>query len=147
MHPASIFYMANVLLHLLLGAALSMGALFLVRRRPLLGTFLAAAVAGLYLAVAGNTRNHEVVLWLHILLGVAAVFAIAPYLTQPAPMGLPLPRSWWRLHSCRTFTSACARTPAERIRNPLTAPVSMQDEGGGPKCPFCPSSIQTNAAA
>ena len=34
--------------------------------------------------------------------------------------------------------------PDARIRNPLTAPLSMEEEGGGPKSPFFPSSAKTN---
>ena len=35
-------------------------------------------------------------------------------------------------------------TPPQRIRNPKVVPVSMNDEGAGPKSPFWPSSAQTN---
>jgi tetratricopeptide (TPR) repeat protein len=34
--------------------------------------------------------------------------------------------------------------PMHRIRNPVLAPVSMAEEGGGPKSPFWPSSARTN---
>jgi len=141
-HPASVFYMANVLLHLLLGAALSVGALFLIWRRPLLGTFLAAGAAGLYLAIAGNTRNHEIVLWVHIVIGIASGFAVLPYLTS---------RPRWIAFASVLLAAACIPqlytrfrpNPSDRIRNPLTAPISMNMEGGGEKSPFFPSSIQT----
>ena len=34
--------------------------------------------------------------------------------------------------------------PHDRIRNPKVIPVSMEEEGGGPKSPFWPSSSATN---
>jgi len=141
-HPASVFYMGNVLLHLLLGAVLAVGAVVLLRRHPLLGMLVAAAGAGLYLAIAGNTRNHEAMLWLHIVLGIASVFVVIPYLNRP--------RRWVILASFLLFAAVLPRVyawlrpdPSLRITNPLTAPVSMKGEGGGEKSPFFPSSLQT----
>ena len=75
-HPPTVFYMANVLLHLGLGSVLAGLAASTIKRTPLLGCFLAAALAGLYLAVAGNTHNHQAILWLHIVLGISAVVVL-----------------------------------------------------------------------
>jgi tetratricopeptide (TPR) repeat protein len=141
-HPATVFYMGNVLLHLLLGTVLAVAALFLLRDRATLCVFVATGIAGAYLAIAGNTRNHEVVLWAHVLLGVASVFAVIPYLTNRRRwftfatllvVGATVPHVFARLWPNR----------ADRIQNPLTAPVSMNGEGGGKNGPFFPSSIQT----
>ncbi|MDQ2900386.1 MAG: hypothetical protein M3Y07_11390, partial [Acidobacteriota bacterium] len=71
----TVFYMGNVALHLLLGIALTIAAAFLIRRnrvRGALGAFVVAGVIGVALAVAGNTRDHHWVLWLHILLAFIA---------------------------------------------------------------------------
>ncbi len=147
-HSATVFYMANVLLHLGLGLALSIGAVLLVRRTPALGVFLLAAALGIYLAIGGNTSNHRPVLWLHIAAGLVAVAALVPVIRLRSK----------RFQQC--FVAACVLVvlcpalasvyrrkypnPHDRIRNPMVAPVSMEGEGGGPKSPFFPSSIQTN---
>src|SRR4051794_19321454 len=78
-HPATVFYMGNVLLHLLLGIALSVFAILLVRQKPWLAILLGASVLGLYLALAGNTSDHKWILWSHITVGILAVFLIAAY--------------------------------------------------------------------
>src|ERR1039458_9557031 len=71
---ASVFYMGNVLLHLVLGVALSIAVVFLIAsntdlRRSIstaLGFFLVAFLAAVYLVAAGNIREHRWVLWIHI---------------------------------------------------------------------------------
>ena len=147
-HPPTVLYMANVLLHLGLGVVLAVAAAVMVRRRPAMGVFLLAAAVGIYLAIVGNTRNHHVVLWLHIVLGIASIAALAPVVRTRsrqfqqafaaacvvlavAPIGAHLYR--------RTFPN-----PDDRIRNPHIVPASMDEEGGGARSPFFPSSIQTN---
>jgi tetratricopeptide (TPR) repeat protein len=153
----SIFYMGNVLLHLVLGVALAIAAAVLLRRRPDLrnGMTLALALfgislaAGLWLTVAGNVLANRWILWTHIAsagLGVLALFAWA----------------WSRadLRFRRAFAGAIAilvllpagaalwrranPNPDDRIKNPLVVPASMQQEGGGPRSPFFPSSAKTN---
>jgi tetratricopeptide (TPR) repeat protein len=147
-HPPTVFYMGNVFLHLGLGIVLSVYALFLLRRNPVIGVFLAASVIGLYLAVAGNTNNHRIVLWLHILLGIVASVAFVPFIRSRAKL--------WS----NTYIAACFfliaipgasflyqhafPNPDNRIQNSQFVPTSMSEEGGGKKSPFFPSSIQTN---
>jgi len=139
----TVFYMANVLLHLVLGLALAAASLVLVRKRPLLGAFLFSAAIGGYLAIAGNTRSHHWALWLHIVLGFAAVLLLLPYarnrrlLLAGAALLILAPATAY-------LYRRAVPNPADRIRNPLVAPTSMQGEGGGPKSPFFPSSIQSN---
>ena len=157
----TVFYMANVLLHFVLGVALALATAVLLWRRPeLRGSFtgaLTAAVAlfgvafaaGLWLAVKGNLLEFRWVLWTHIAaacLGTAALAlwawtradvrfrralaaAIAVLVLLPAAAIL-----WRRSHP----------NPNDRIHNPLIVPASMQDEGGGPRSPFFPSSAKTN---
>ena len=63
----TIFYMGNVVLHLALGAALGIMLLWSIRRMPVAGSlFLIAALAGVFLAVRGNTTPHRWVLEAHI---------------------------------------------------------------------------------
>lgn len=145
-HPASIFYYANVLGHLLLGGVLAIGAAFMVRKRPLFSLFLASGLAGIYIAVAGNTLNNQAILWLHIVLGVLAVFAVAPYVTQHLTQRRYVAFAVVLLVAAfvPNLYKKIYPTATDRIRNPLTAPVSMRHEGGGEKSPFYPSSIQTD---
>jgi tetratricopeptide (TPR) repeat protein len=146
---ATIFYMANVLLHLVLGLALMVVAAVLARRYPReCGAFLLAGAAGLYLAIRGNLMEHRPVLWLHILLAVLALAIIA----------LRLPRVWRARFAGAIVVVALLPASAvlyrrvlpdahDRIRNPAAAPASMDEEGAGARSPFAPSSAQTNSGA
>src|SRR5438132_1506829 len=146
---ASVFYMANVLLHLVLGLGLMVAAVFAARRYPReSGAFLLAGLPALYLGVRGNTLDHRWALWLHVLLASTAVLLI----------GMTL---WRRVPSLRTgFAGLVALlillpagselyrrvhpNPDHRIENPRLVPVSMDEEGAGAHSPFAPSSAQTN---
>jgi hypothetical protein len=67
---ASVFYMANVLLHLGLGLVFMAAAVPLLRRYPRESiAFLAAGLPAIYLVVRGNLVEHRWALWLHIALG------------------------------------------------------------------------------
>jgi tetratricopeptide (TPR) repeat protein len=137
---ASIFYEANVLLHLFLGLALTFVAARYVRRYPMeCGIFLGAAVAALFLVFRGNTYDQRGVLWLHIALAEVALAFIG-----------------WRLVRSRVAVAGLAvllllpiagelwPTAKVRIENPASAPLSMDLEGAGSHSPFAPSSAQTN---
>src|SRR5437667_4230394 len=66
---ATIFYMANVALHLFLGLLLMAAAIPLARRYPReSGLFLFSGVPALFLAIGGNTLQHRWALWLRIIL-------------------------------------------------------------------------------
>ena len=147
---ASIFYEANVLLHLALGLALCVPAFRLARRYPReSGAFLAAAAPAVYLVFAGNTLDHRWILWLHIALSILAVVIIAagvlPRLSRErrravlstAAVALLIPASASLYRHFRP-------DPNSVIRNPPTAPLSMDEEGAGARSPFAPSSAQTN---
>ncbi|MBZ5622356.1 MAG: tetratricopeptide repeat protein [Acidobacteriia bacterium] len=134
----TIFYMANVVLHLVIGLGLMALAVPLARRYPReCGMFLAAGVPALFLAVRGNTLPHQWILWLHIALAVTAVAMIA-----------------WRSGRFRTplllasiivvVAAAYPRGSGEPIANPAVVPISMDEEGAGSRSPFAPSSAQTN---
>jgi tetratricopeptide (TPR) repeat protein len=114
-----------------------------------------AAAAGVTLAVAGNTTPHRWLLWTHIGASALAVLAGLLYLQQQAAAR---GGAWRRLLRASAAVAAvllvvpAAMTawrrahpdPAMRIHNPTAVPVSMSDEGGGPKSPFFPSSAKTN---
>src|SRR5690242_6535935 len=67
---ATIFYMANAVLHLCLGLVL---ALMAVRKLPHWPVLTGAALLGLFLAVAGNTTPHRWALMAHVAVALLAV--------------------------------------------------------------------------
>src|SRR5205814_472790 len=83
----TIFYMANVLGHVVLGILVAIvGALALARHRELRSSIGPAAVLfalalaiGLYLTVHGNLADDRPVLRLHVVAGALAVAALAPF--------------------------------------------------------------------
>lgn len=148
----TIFYMGNVLLHVVLGTAVTAGFLVLWRGRvPKLAAWalIVSLALGLFLTWAGATTPNGWALWAHILAGALALGAFAPFLAKHAAPGyarvfrlclvllVALPLSA-RLYE-RLFPD-----PAHRIVNSRPAPLSMEGEGGGPDSPFFPSSARTN---
>ena len=159
----TIFYMTNVLLHLGLGLALTIGLGVLIAKRPDLRSglmvsgilFLLALLSGVFLVVAGNVTQNRWAFWSHIVVGGLGVAALAPWVWGKArAMG-----GGWRQFQ-RGFAAAVALlvlwplgaalwrkanpNPSDRIKNPLIVPTSMEEEGGGPQSPFFPSSAKTN---
>ena len=159
---ATVFYMSNVLAHVVLGTALAIGAIFVLRgngwlrRAPLAFGFLYLACAlGAVLVYTGNVRANSWMLWSHIaaaVLGLAALVLLvwrrsstdgAPWVqfregfasALIALVALPLASHAYK----QLFPN-----PNDRIVNPATAPLTMEGEGGGPKSPFFPASAQTN---
>src|SRR5580704_15035061 len=142
---ATIFYEANVLLHLALGIALTIVAIFALRRYPLpAAAFTAAALPALFLVFKGNTLDHRAILWIHIALALLALVAIAFKLTEDKlPYYAAL--SVMILLPALVFAYGKLRpNPNDRIQNPKVAPLSMDVEGAGASSPFAPSSSQTN---
>ncbi len=151
---ASIFYMANVLLHLTLGLGLMVLAAIWVRRYPVPSVaFLLAGLPAIFLAIRGNTMDHRWVLWTHIGLAVFAVAIIGVRLFHDRA-----PRAWRTAFVAAAVLLAllpagaalyrrAVPDPNHRIQNPAVAPVSMDLEGGGAHSPFAPSSAQTNTGA
>ena len=146
----TIFYMGNVVLHLVLGVVLAIALSWFIRRMPLAGgLFLVAALLGVFLAVRGNTTPHRWVLQAHIAVAAIALAALLPYVWRRAGAGfrqayvaclallVVLPASTALYRKARP-------DPDDRIHNPTIVPVSMNGEGGGPKSPFFPSSARTN---
>src|ERR1039457_569821 len=148
---ATLFYMANVGLHLILGLALMALAAILFKRYPReCGAFLVAGLPALFLAVRGNTLAHRWALWLHILLAATAVLLIGLHLFQT-----PAERVWRAgfaagaavlvlLPAGAALYRAGRPDPNDSVVNPATAPLSMDEEGAGARSPFAPSSAQTN---
>ncbi len=148
---ANLFYVANVILHLGLGLALMADAVIAVKRYPAVsGAILAAGVPALYLAVRGNTLAHRWVLWLHIALAVAAMAMVGRLVLRDRIAGFSKrgfavsAGLFLLLPAVGAVYARMFPNPAYRIVNPVSPPLSMDEEGGGAKNPFAPSSAQTN---
>ncbi len=143
----TIFYMGNVLVHVILGVAVAVAAALAWRRsswsrRAFVSPFAAAGALGLYLTFAGAIRAHDWALYGHIaaaLTGCALLvlhFRPRAYIAALALL-VVFPIST-RVYN-RIFPDA-----RSQIVNPSTVPASMDEEGGGPRSPFFPSSARTN---
>ena len=160
-HP-TIFYMANVLGHLVLGVVLAIAFAILLtrdaglRRRSAASTLLFAIALGfgLWLTWYGNIREHAWALRAHIVAAVLGVAALAPYALRLSrgrgpsrTFGVSLPSIAIVALALPLVATAYARRypPASaRIANPSAPPLTMDGEGGGPTSPFFPSSAKTN---
>ncbi len=128
----TMFYVVNVLLHLLLGAAAAGLLAWRWRRDPKVIPLVIGSVLGVYLIAVGATSDHRVVLWAHIAAAVVGILMLVPR-ARTLTITLLLMAITLRFGQ-----------PVERIRNPNVPPDSMEAEGAGPKSPFWPSSARTN---
>ena len=154
---ATLFYVANVLLHVVLGLGL-IGALLLWRKEwlpslgwktaPAAGLLAFSGALGAVLCVIGATRPHTLVLVIHIGTGYLGALALWWHARRFTPklfrtLGIALGAvglvGLSAIVQARLFPS-----PDQRIVNPTTAPLSMEQEGGGVSSPFFPSSAVTN---
>jgi tetratricopeptide (TPR) repeat protein len=139
---ATIFYVASVLLHLVLGVVFT--GLLLWRSRPAALRFSGAALTGLYLMVRGATTDQRWWLYAHVLLGLAAMVWLWFALRKQIPnLGRAMPL-------CLAILALAAGSRllpqrAQRMVNTGEAPITMQGEGEGPNGHFWPSSSRTNA--
>jgi uncharacterized membrane protein len=88
---ATIFYMTNVLGHVVLGALLTIALLFvlrssgLLRRAPVaVGLLLLAFVFGAILTYAGNVHSDAWLLWSHVAAAALGVAALIPFVWKKA---------------------------------------------------------------
>jgi len=135
----SVFYMANVLLHIVAGAGVVALFVWTIRRENRMGALLltAAALLGAYLAYTGNTFDQRLVLWAHIAVALVACLTLGRrYQRMALLIALVAPLLPWYERNYPNETL--------RIRNPRTVPVSMEEEGNGPQSPFWPASSKTN---
>jgi Flp pilus assembly protein TadD len=169
----SIFYHANVVLHVVLGLPLAAAILLMsvpallksARRsggvqglllRVLAATALTFVISGLILAWTGTARPYQALLRLHIttaLLGGALLLVLVWAWSRRPGAGvkdrrvlrwnlgvlgvaalIPLAAHGWR---------AAFPPHVSRIVNPLSPPLTADDEGGGSANPFFPSSNRT----
>ncbi len=159
----TIFYMTNVMFHLGLGLSIVIATLILFKRYEVLrrgagfavACLLVSTLLALYLVWAGNHLPNRWILLAHIGTAFLGLAALIPFtLKQAASYG-----GGWRtfknayLFSLLFLVAFPAATtayrkmnpdPNDRVVNPLTPPLSMEEEGGGPKSPFYPASANTN---
>ena len=146
---ADLFYVANVLLHVVVGVALAAGlwlsGLEAFRRarsnRQALAALSACAVLGAALCVVGATQRNLALVVVHAACGFAgaAILAIAWRNRRIALiLGLALLLPAYATVRARWFPNEDVR-----IVNPVQAPISMEYEGGGIGSPFFPSASQT----
>jgi tetratricopeptide (TPR) repeat protein len=146
----TIFYMSNVLLHLLLGLLFVLVAARALPSRVSAVLLAAAAAFGLWLTIAGNTLPNRWILWAHIAAGALFVAVLLHSFRKSSPhpawrvaivasaaVAVVLPAGAWAWRKAYP-------NPSDRIRNPEVVPVTMDEEGGGPGSPFWPSSSKTN---
>jgi tetratricopeptide (TPR) repeat protein len=159
---ATVFYMSNVLGHVVLGAVLGIAGLFVVRRTGLLrgapaavGLLLLACVFGAILTYAGNVHDNRWILWTHITAAVVGVAALVPFVWKKASLEgggwVPFKKGFEvaliilvALPIAGHGYKQLFPDPHSRITNPASPPLAMEGEGGGPKSPFFPASAQTN---
>jgi Flp pilus assembly protein TadD len=159
----TIFYMGNVLLHVVLGLAIfllfllppllhSSSSLVAQVSRPVFRVtaipFTLATALGIYLTISGNTRDHHPALIAHIAAAALGLAALIPFALKH---GRTFRTAYFAALALLTLTPLGTRLydarfpdPALRITNPAYVPVSMREEGGGPQSPFWPSSAKTN---
>jgi tetratricopeptide (TPR) repeat protein len=159
----TIFYMGNVLVHLLLGLVLLIAALFLLPtwrdvwgRVPAgLWVLLGSGALGAAMAYTGTTRDFTWLLWAHIVSSITGLVMLAfAVRRKEAAVG----GGWTTFRRCYEAGlllilvapvlswSAGKFWPEHNghIANSLRVPLSMDDEGEGPQGHFWPSSAKTN---
>jgi tetratricopeptide (TPR) repeat protein len=159
---ASIFYMANVLLHLLLGLVLALAFGWLLARETALRRqliapaflFAIAALFAVWLVSLGNLREHRWILNAHVVFSLLGIAAVVPFFyglrrTHGGPRTLTISVGNAALIAAAlplvaTIYVTANPNPNDRIVNPSVTPASMNEEGGGPSSPFFPSSAKTN---
>jgi tetratricopeptide (TPR) repeat protein len=121
------------------------------------GFFLALAAAfGVYLMIVGMTRPHSLALYAHVstaIVGIILLLAVLRARIRDARATAAL-RQAWRWAAAVTVAAALfyggiaiyhrlRPDPQYLVRNPDTAPLTMEGEGGGPNSLMFPSSATT----
>jgi len=162
----TLFYVANALLHPALGIIAGiLLAVFASRHREffagtlgvVMALFLALAAGfGVYLMIVGMTRPHSLALYVHVSAAIVCVALLLVILRARARQACARPgqKRAWRWAASVAVASALFYAgvatyhrvhpnPQYQVRNPQTAPLSMDGEGGGPHSLMFPSSATT----
>src|SRR5229473_3321629 len=142
----TIFYMGNVLLHVVLGivTAVLFGWYIAKHRefyRANLGLLAVAAVLGVWLTYSGATTQNRWLVIMHVVFAGVGLAALLPHLF-PSRFARALTAALAVLVLLPLGARAYYHwfpNPSDHIRNPVTVPTSMAEEGAGPKSPFWPS--------
>jgi tetratricopeptide (TPR) repeat protein len=159
----SLFYLANVALHPILGLVLAGAVITRLSRGFRVTPLAAAAVAitgvavllGVGVLVFGATRPYRSLLHAHVATSVAGSAVLIVYLwrttVRRSGRQVALARVAFVVAVIALFVAVAGRTArqarwqqAYRIENPAVVPAAMEHEGGGPDSPFFPSSADTN---
>ena len=166
----TIFYMTNVLFHLGLGLVLFAVTGWMMFKHeewrqggllPAYGFFTVAFLLAVFLSIgpyvpgAGNTVPNRWALWSHIAFASIGTLLVARFVWRKAGERgggwLTLRKALLASAALVVLAPAVATAyrklfpnPFDSIKNPLTVPTAMHEEGGGPKSPFFPSSAKTN---
>jgi Flp pilus assembly protein TadD len=136
---ASLFYMANVLLHCFAGLFILGGVIWMLRReKPIAAGLLGLAfLSGVWLMVRGNTSDQAWVLMAHIAVAVLGVGWIGKQFRLAIACLALLPLASY------LYDRAFGREKREISNRSVLIPASMHEEGkkGGP---FWPSPADTN---
>ncbi len=140
---ATAFNVANLLLHVALGAVMGLAAVLLWRAEPRADFVVVAVGTGILLAVMGNTRDHKLILLIHV---VVSLIAIAILFSRKQNW------LWAKISSAAAalvlIAGVCYRSfvphPEDHIVNSRVVPLSMYQEGAGPQSPFFPSAAKTS---
>jgi tetratricopeptide (TPR) repeat protein len=166
----TLFYLSNLVLHMLLGLALAAACLFYLIRhfkslsftmRLGLILFLLGAVPGMVLMKVGGTRPNRWLLHTHIAMAIPAAIVLGAAFRAFTRKMSPGPARGASQLAWRSYLLALPMLvvlPAgvktyqhyfpsvtDRIQNPTTAPTSMYEEGAGENSPFFPSSANTTS--
>jgi len=166
----TLFYLGNLVLHMLLGLILAAACLvYLLRRFKSLSfamrlgliLFLLSALPGIVLMKVGGMRPNRWLLHTHIAIAIPAAIVLATGFRALArrlssgPYG-GASQFAWRSYlvglpmlivlpvGVKTYQHYFP-SPTDRIKNPTTAPTSMYEEGAGQNSPFFPSSANTTS--
>ena len=159
----TLFYFGNVVIHLLLGLALAIIAAAYVfkRLRTLPPAMLFSVVAltlstalGLFMMRYGATRPYRWALYAHIALAVAGSIPIVISLFKTARgyaqsnrkklVQVGIVSFMLVLPVATTAYDRYTGAARDKIINPDSVPLNMENEGAGPHSPFFPSSAETN---
>jgi tetratricopeptide (TPR) repeat protein len=162
----TLFYVANALLHPVLGIiAAFLLVVFIARHRELLAgvagaitrvVLALAGIFGIYLIFVGMSRPHSLALYIHVGASIVGLFLLLVILHARARQACARAgiRQAWRwsagVMTCAAVFYAAVMiyqrlVPNQQyvIHNPATAPLSMEEEGAGAGGMAFPSSAQT----
>ncbi len=140
---ATAFNVANLLLHVGLGALAGIAALIFARTDLRFSWVVAAALTGVWLAIIGNTRDHKVVLIVHVALSLCAFAVWFARTRRMRATKVALAAGCAVLLAGVAYRWIIPR-PQDKIVNARQVALNMEQETAGPQSPFFPSSANTS---